>query len=120
MAPDNQMYTIEIQPTTDKAYSHLQKGMAYTITAKVTPENVSLDVYTKAPTFYNTDQEFSSIVANDIAITYFYNGRRAAEMKDVIAKGFDQIFKRQDYPQAIKNALTATIVNLQDKLGIGA
>jgi hypothetical protein len=116
----NQRYEITISPPQDKeTYSRLKAGIHYTIKAEVTPNGVvSLEIYAQAPTFHDINREFSSTVVEKSATAYFYNGRRAAEMKDVMAKGFDQIHKRADYPQSIKNALTTTMVHLEDKFGV--
>jgi len=118
MANNNQRFTIDIQPTKDKTYNNLQKGVSYTIMGEVTPHDVvSLEVYTRAITYGKVSREFSSTVVNRSVNSYFYNGRRAKEMGAVLGKGFDQIFNRSDYPQLLKNAITDTLKHLEDKFG---
>ena len=118
---NNQKYEIQIQPQQNgNEYLNLQKGISYSIKAEITPKGViSLEINTMAPTFSRgPNMEFSATVIDGHPTTYFYNGGSAPEMKEVLAKGFDQIFKRSDYPRAIKNALTTTMLHLEDKFGV--
>jgi hypothetical protein len=117
---NNQRYEIPIQSSQKgNEYSNLQKGISYSIKAEITPKGIiSLEINTMAPTFHHRpNMEFSATVVDGCSTPYFYNGGSAPEMKEVLAKGFDQIFRREDYPQALKNAITTTMLHLEDKFG---
>ncbi len=96
-------------------YSQLKTDKSYTIETEFMPNGtVSVEVYTQVPTVCGETRELSSTVVDGTAITYFDNGSPVAEMKAVIEKGIDQIYRKYSYPQPIKDALML----LEEKLAV--